>query len=159
MKKTTVTELLKNEWEGEWEKHGVLLYDIEDLVEDGRRILRVLIEKEDGAITIEDCERVNEWLSEELDRLDPIDEPYYLEVSSVGADAPFTRRRDFVKNLGRIVEIALFQAYAGKKLVKARLEAYEDEIMTLSLLPEEKKVQWPLNKASSVRLSLFDQER
>ena len=65
------------------EELGVELVRCEYVTEHGRRILRIVITKEDG-VTISDCEAFSRRLSDILDEEDFIKEHYYLEVSSPG---------------------------------------------------------------------------
>jgi len=64
---------------------GMELIRTEYLREHGRRILRVIIDKE-GGVTLSDCEFFSRTLSDRLDEEDFIQERYYLEVSSPGID-------------------------------------------------------------------------
>lgn len=56
--------------------------------------LRVFIDK-DGGVGLTECELISEKLSEKLDQLDPIQDAYFLEVSSPGAERPLKTKDDF----------------------------------------------------------------
>ncbi len=92
--------------------------------------LRVFIDNNEG-ITIDDCEVVSRALSEELDRVDPITQGYYLEVSSPGINRPLKRQKDFEKFTGEEIEIKLYKAINGKKKICGILEDYKDDIIYL----------------------------
>ena len=83
---------------------GYLLVDIE---REGRGLLRVTIENIDyeRPIDITDCEKVSRHLNYSL----PVDNVNYerLEVSSPGVDEPLILNRQYVKNIGRTVEVIL----------------------------------------------------
>ncbi len=69
------------------EEKGLKLYEMKFVTEFGEKILRIIVDKEDG-ITIDELAEVNEYLSERID--DDISEvPYMLEVSSRGAEREF----------------------------------------------------------------------
>lgn len=68
------------------------LVDIEFLKEGKSWFLRVYIDR-DGGVDLDDCSAVSERLSEALDKHDPIDQMYYLEVSSPGAERPLKKER------------------------------------------------------------------
>ncbi|MEO1103105.1 MAG: ribosome maturation factor RimP, partial [Pseudomonadota bacterium] len=53
--------------------------------------VQVMAEREDGALTIEDCEAISHAISPALDVDDPIGRAYHLEVSSPGIDRPLVR--------------------------------------------------------------------
>ncbi len=65
------------------EELGVEMLRCEYVTEAGRKILRIIINKE-GGVTISDCEAFSRNLSGRLDEEDFIQEHYYLEVSSPG---------------------------------------------------------------------------
>ena len=65
------------------EKEGLKLWDVEFKKEGAEYFLRVYIDRESG-VGIEDCVKVNDFLSPALDELDPIQQSYCLEISSAG---------------------------------------------------------------------------
>ena len=65
------------------EANNFELVDVEYVKEAGTWYLRIYIDKE-GGIFINDCELVSRALSEILDKDDPIEDAYILEVSSPG---------------------------------------------------------------------------
>lgn len=80
--------------------------------------LTVIIDK-DGGVTLNDCETVHRTIDPILDDLDPTNgAAYILNVSSPGIDRPLTLRRDYEKNLGKEVNVSLYNKIdAGKKFV------------------------------------------
>ncbi|HCX63640.1 MAG TPA: ribosome maturation factor RimP, partial [Eubacteriaceae bacterium] len=66
---------------------GYELVDVEYVKEGPNWFLRIYLDKK-GGISMEDCEAFSRPFSELLDREDPIDTSYYLEVSSPGLDRP-----------------------------------------------------------------------
>ncbi|MEM6463162.1 MAG: ribosome maturation factor RimP [Pseudomonadota bacterium] len=66
--------------------------------------LQVMAERNDGTMTVEDCELVSRALSPVLDVEDPIDRAYHLEISSAGIDRPMVRRSDFTRWSGHLVK-------------------------------------------------------
>lgn len=101
------------------------LVDVEFVKDHGNYFLRVYIDKE-GGVSLEDCQRMSEELSFELDKQDPIDIPYYLEVSSPGLDRPLKNDKDFDRNLGKEVEIRLYKAMDNRKRLEGVLNKYDD---------------------------------
>ena len=96
------------------------LVDVEFVKEGANWYLRIYIDK-DGGITIDDCQAVSERMSDILDKQDPIQQSYYLEVSSPGLDRPLKTERDFIKYKGEEVEVKLFQPVDGQKLFEGEL--------------------------------------
>jgi len=77
-------------------------------------MLKFLVEKA-GGITLEDCIFLNQEISAILDQHpDILAERYILEVSSPGLDRPLTSDRDFVRAMGKEVQVFLKEAWEGK---------------------------------------------
>lgn len=106
------------------------LIDVEFTKEGPNKILRLYIDKE-GGITIDDCQLVSEYLSDKLDEADPIEENYFLEVSSPGLDRPLKTDKDLRNNIGNDVEINLFKSYNGKKHFSSILLSFDDKIIKI----------------------------
>ena len=66
---------------GQVEKLGYELYDVEYTKEGKEYYLRIYIDSENG-ISLDDCEKVNNEITDLLDKADYIKEQYFLEVSS-----------------------------------------------------------------------------
>ena len=96
------------------------LVDIEFKKEGKNWFLRVFIDSESG-VDIEDCGTVSERLSEKLDELDPIQQAYFLEVSSPGAERPLKKERDLYKAVGKNVFITTFEPIDGEKAFEGKL--------------------------------------
>ena len=61
-----------------------------------------------------------------LDELDPTyGQPYSLNVSSPGLDRPFNKDRDFLRNVGKKVELKLYAPHKGEKNFEAVLLGYD----------------------------------
>ena len=63
------------------ENFGVTVVDAQFKKEDGKQILRIFIDK-DGGVGIDDCEAFSRAFGDEIDKDDPIETEYVLEVSS-----------------------------------------------------------------------------
>jgi len=62
-----------------------------------------------SGITLDDCEKVSNAVDGPLEELHPTDgQPYALDVSSPGLDRLFKTERDWLRNVGREVEIGLY---------------------------------------------------
>ncbi len=90
------------------------LLDVEYVKEGQEFFLRVFIDKA-GGVTINDCEVLSRQMDRFLDEHDWIKEQYYLEVSSPGLDRPLKKPEDFNRNVGKKVEVRLYQLFEGEK--------------------------------------------
>lgn len=129
--KVKVTDLVEEIAAPFLEENGLELYHIEFLKEGRDWFLRVYIDKKEGQeeeyVSTDDCEKVSRFLSEELDRIDPIEQNYYLEVSSPGLDRELLRDRDFVRFAGRLVGLSLYRAVNGQKAYQGILVGLMDD--------------------------------
>ena len=73
---------------------GLRIWDVRYLKEGSQWYLRVFIDK-DGGVDINDCENMSRALDEPLDKADPIDGEYILEVSSPGIERELDPPRAF----------------------------------------------------------------
>lgn len=77
-------------------------------------ILTVYIGSPNG-ISLDDCEKVSQVLSPFLDETDPIEQSYFLEVSSPGIDRPLKKDRDYERAVGETIAVHLFAKRDGVK--------------------------------------------
>lgn len=153
MKKKDLLNLCKKEFEPLILNAGLELYDIEYVKESVGNILRVYISKENGNVGIEDCEAVSKLISDKLDELDPIEDSYFLEVSSPGIDRPFKKEKDYEKNLGETIEVKFYGSYKGKKTLTGKLLSYDEN--KIKVQTEREVEDLDRESISAVRLSLF----
>ena len=85
---------------------GYELVDVEFVKEGPNWYLRIFIDKE-GGVTIDDCEAVSKTLEKIFDEKDPIEQAYFLEISSPGIDRPLKKKEDFIKYNGEMVDVKL----------------------------------------------------
>ncbi|MDS8743094.1 ribosome maturation factor RimP, partial [Streptococcus pneumoniae] len=70
---------------------------------------------------------VSERLSEELDATDPIEQNYFLEVSSPGAERPLKKEKDFEKALENFIYIKTYEPVEDAKEFEGYLKSYDEE--------------------------------
>ena len=116
------------------------LYDVEYVKEGGEYYLRVYIDKE-GGITVEDCQLVSRAFNEILDREDYISDQYIFEVSSPGLLRPLKKEKDYVRSVGKLIDIKLYKAVEGQKEYTGILKEYDSETVTLTINDEDKKFE------------------
>lgn len=113
------------------EKEGYELYDVEYCKEGKNYYLRIFIDKQEG-IDINDCEKVNNIITDILDDANYIKEQYYLEVSSPGIERILRKDKHLEQNLGEEINIKLFKKdETGKKEIKGKLKNYNEEYIEL----------------------------
>lgn len=134
---------------------GLSIWDIRFQKEGVSWYLRIYIDKE-GGIGIEDCENFSHAVDAPLDEADPIDQSYYLEVSSPGIERQLTRDEHFEKCLGEKVIVRLIRPTDdGTREFKGVLSSYDNGLITV-LRENESGICFTLKEASFVKLDDFD---
>ena len=122
--------------------------------------VRIMAERPDGSMPVEDCEALSRALSPVLDLEDPISGAYYLEISSPGIDRPLTRRSDFERWAGYEAKIELAVPLNGRKRFRGRIRGVEGDTVVLELpdvkAGEEPLARLPLADLGEARLVLTD---
>ena len=105
-------------------------------------------------VSTDDCEKVSRFLSAELDRLDPIEQNYYLEVSSPGMDRALLKDKDFQRFSGEIVDVSLYKALDGKKTYQGRLLGIENEKIIITD-EKDKRIEFPREQVAKTKLAII----
>lgn len=134
------------------EENNYELVDVEYVKEAGTWYLRIYLDKE-GGFSVNDCELASRALDAKLDEVDPIREPYILEVSSPGLDRPLKKEKDFVRSIGKTVELKLYKAQEGAKEFEGVLDAYDADTVTLDI--EGNKVSFNRKDIAIIRLAVI----
>ena len=151
MNKNSILDYIRDISEKIVEDMDVEIYDVEYVKESGINYLRIYISKEAG-VNLDDCSIVNNKISEELDKEDPIEEAYYLEVSSPGIDRAFRNEKDYEKNVGREVEVKLYSKLDGKKYYLGNLVEFNQE--TVIVEEAGKKIRIERSNISKINKSV-----
>ena len=134
------------------EENNFELVDVEYVKEAGNWYLRVYVDKE-GGIAVDDCEVVSRALSDKLDVEDFIEDSYILEVSSPGLGRPLKKEKDFVRSIGKEVDIHLYKSIDRQKEFTGVLKSYSKEEIILQI--EDNDVSFDRTNVALIRLS-FD---
>ena len=109
------------------EKIGYELYDVEYSKEGKNYFLRIFIDSKNG-IDLDDCEKVNNEIMEDLDNANYIKEQYFLEVSSPGIERILRKEKHLEQNIGNEIAIKLFKKdEEGKKEYQGILKKYTEQ--------------------------------
>ena len=134
------------------EANNFELVDVEYVKEAGNWYLRVYVDKE-GGIAVDDCEVVSRALSDKLDVDDFIEDSYILEVSSPGLGRPLKKEKDYVRSIGKEVDIHLYKSIEKQKEFTGVLKSYTKEEIVLQI--EDTDVTFDRANVALIRLS-FD---
>ena len=130
--------------------------DVEFVKESSEHYLRVYCDMDkEGGITIDDCVDISRALSDWLDETDFINESYILEVSSPGLGRTLKKDRDFVREMGKAVEIKLYKAIDKRKDFSGILKSFDDDNITIE--EDSKDISFLRKDIALIRLSIEDQ--
>ncbi|MGV3128768.1 ribosome maturation factor RimP [Staphylococcus sp. IVB6181] len=128
------------------------LVDIEFAKEGKDRFLRISIDKE-GGVDLNDCTLASEKISEAMDEADPIEQMYYLDVASPGAERPIKDDKAFRNAVDQPVFVSLYAPIEGEKEWLGVLKSVDDEhiVMQVQVKEKKKEVEIPRNKIAKAR--------
>lgn len=157
MAKVRIKELIADVLAEFLEKNGYELYNVEFIKEGKDWFLRVYIDRMDesaGGISTDDCEKVSRFLSARLDELDPIEQNYYLEVSSPGMDRALLKDSDYIRYAGRFVDVMLYQGMNGKKTFFGKLVGIQEGNLVI-IDEKENRIELPMEKVAKTKLAVI----
>lgn len=105
-------------------------------------------------VSTDDCEKVSRFLSAELDRIDPIEQNYYLEVSSPGMDRALLKDKDFARFAGEIVDISLYKAVNGQKSFQGKLVGIENGNIVI-MDEKDNRTEFPREQVAKTKLAVI----
>jgi len=80
---------------------------------------------------VNDCEVVAREMNEILDQEDYVEGSYIFEVSSPGLGRPLKKEKDYVRAMGKELEIRTYRAINREKEFYGQLKAYDDTSVTI----------------------------
>jgi len=130
---------------------GVALWDVTFEKEGVTHVLTVFIDRAEGGVFIEDCEKVSRALDPHLDGPEfgslP---PYTLSVSSAGVERKLTRPEHFDWAVGKKIVCAFYKGVALGPSATGTLLALDADTLTLEVDGTQQVI--PRTKISTVRM-------
>ena len=145
----TVTELISPVAE----EMDIILWDVEFVKEGAKKILRITIDSEEG-IDINLCEKFHRTIDPMLDEADPIDESYYLEVTSPGIEREIKTDAHIYMCEGEKVELKLYAPKNGSKSFTGILVGLNEENKVIITINGE-NVEFEKNEIAKMH-TVFD---
>jgi ribosome maturation factor RimP len=117
------------------QENGLALWDVRFEKEGGQWYLRYLIERIDGSLTIEDCEKTSRAVEKRLDEADPVEQSYILEVGSPGIERELVRDSHFERYIGHSVMLRTIRPIDGKRDFTGVLTGYDGKELSIEPAP------------------------
>ena len=125
--------------------------------------VQIMVERPDGVVTIDDCERASVALSPVFDVEEIMSQAWRLEVSSPGIDRPLVRESDFERAVGHEARIELATAINGRKRFRGWIDAVERgpdgpaaRVLLVADDSTESRVELPIRAMAEARLILTE---
>lgn len=129
---TTQSERLRGLLEPPVTQRGLDLEEIDVTPAGKRRVLRVVVDSDDGVL-LDTCAELSRELSGVLDENDAMGaSAYVLEVTSPGADRPLTAQRHYRRAAGRLIKAKLTDEAGGGE-VTGRITDVDDDGVELEV--------------------------
>jgi ribosome maturation factor RimP len=109
VKRKEIIKLVAKEAEKHVEEYGLELFDVDIETKGGSTVISVKLTSDSG-VNLDDCHKVHVHLSKYLDDVDPIEDSYFLEVSSPGLDASLKSEMAMSKSIGKEVYVKTYVA-------------------------------------------------
>ena len=136
------------------EELGLVIWDVRFLKEGSSWYLRIFIDK-DGGVSIDDCVDLTHAINKPLDEADPIEQAYFLEVSSPGVERDLVRDEHFTAYIGEKIKVKMIRPVEGKREFSGILADYSDGNITISL-DDESGFTFTKKEASWIKVDDFD---
>ena len=94
---------------------------VEFVKEGSNNVLRVVIDKPNEAMWVDDCEKVSRAIEDLVDK--NIDQEYVLEVSSPGLERQLKNIKLYKKYIGREIHVKLYKKLEDKKEFEGTIES------------------------------------
>src|SRR5207248_8180162 len=111
---------------------GLELVDVQYRPEGGRIVLRLLLDRPEGGVTLDELTRVSRELGDLLDAHDAVPGRYQLECSSPGINRPLLRAAHYHRALGERVWVQTRAPIGGRRRFRGTLRAGSAVDITLA---------------------------
>lgn len=123
------------------EGSGLELVDVAFRRESGRRVLRVVVDRE-GGVDVDTIAELAEKVSRRLDVEGFAPGPYALEVSSPGIERSLTLPRDFGRRVGDTVKVKTTTPVDGRTNITGELVSADDDGIVVAAGGGELRVRY-----------------
>ena len=110
---------------------GYTEIDVKFVREFGTNYLRVMVDKDDEAIDLDEIMMVNDVISPLLDEADLIKSNYVLDITTFGAEKAIDVAK-LEKYIGKYINIHLTNPYKGLNIIEGTLESVDNDKVVIS---------------------------
>ena len=151
----TLESTVKNLIEKPMKALGYTEIEVKYVKEFGTQYLRVMVDKDDEVIDLDEIVKVNDIVSPILDEADLIKTNYVLDVTTFGAEKPIDVAK-LEKYIGRYINIHLTHPYKGLNIVEGTLESVDNDFIVISYKEKTRLIKCEIvrNTIDKARLAI-----
>lgn len=128
---TGLTEELKKIIMPSLEEEGIELIELNFVRTGDSSLVRLLVDKKEGAINLGDCARLNQKIGGVLENNEILQDRFILEVSSPGLDRLLKTKGDFLRRVNKNVKFFLKEQINGRIEQEGVVINIEDEAVVI----------------------------
>ena len=113
-------------------------------------VVRLLIDRIEGGITLHECSELNNRIGKEIEDKNIINQKYLLEVSSPGLDRDLIEPKDFKRTINREIRIFLNEQHNEKTEFKGKLMKIDEQGINI-IDQENKELKIPFTKITKAK--------
>lgn len=151
--KNKVVENVEEKISSKVNELGFEIEYVEFVKEGDNNILRIVLDKPNESISIDDCELVSRAVEDDIDKL--VKTEYVLEVSSPGLERQLKNIKLYKKYIGYNIYVKLFKKSEIGKEFECILENVDEENESIIIKNEDKTMEIKLEEISSAH-TVFD---
>ena len=151
----TLESTVKNLIENPIKALGYTQVDVKFVREFGTNYLRVMVDKDDEGIDLEQIMQVNDIVSPILDEADLIQSNYVLDVTTFGVEKPIEVSK-LEKYVGKYINIHLTHPYKGLNIIEGTLESVDNDKIVISYKEKTRLIKCEIvrNVVDKARLAI-----
>lgn len=151
----TLESTVKNLIEKPIKALGYTEVEVKFVRESNTNYLRVMVDKDDEVIDLDDIVKVNDIVSPLLDEADLIKSNYVLDVTTFGAEKSIDVAK-LEKYVGKYVNIHLTNPYKGLNIIAGTLESVDNDNVVISYKEKTRLIKCELvrNTIDKARLAI-----
>ena len=151
----TLESTIKNLIEKPIKALGYSEVDVKLVREFGTNYLRVMVDKDDEVIDLDEIVKVNDIVSPLLDEADLIKTNYVLDVTTFGAEKQIDVAK-LEKYVGKYINIHLTHPYKGLNIIEGTLESVDNDNIVISYKEKTRLIKCEIvrNTIDKARLAI-----
>ncbi len=112
-------------------EEGIELIELNFVRTGNSSLIRLLVDKKEGGISLGDCARLNRKIGSVLENNEILQNRFILEVFSPGLDRPLKTKSDFLRRVNKNVKFFLREQINGKIEQDGMVIDVRDEVVVI----------------------------